>query len=677
MAEDQAILDAPQVGDIPEQQNGPGPKSTLSEESRKKLDSIVNQMVANKESDENINKVVADFKQKYAGAAIPKLDYRQPIKQQVAAESTGTPQATVPTKVPTETTDIQFQKRHEQAQNLLHSELTGNQDIVPSVIKKQRSQAVTERGISSFAQQPASDQPLTGTQQSVLAAQPKHPDEPITPEDVNSFVQGAQTDPTLGRAFLGHVAENKPDKAKGIQAAMYINDAADRLKNDPNADQKQGKVYQNAQKIEKGDLHYGVQGGLLTKPEDPWQSISTGLKEKNKSFADYDLFSNAAPEQAIQELEKRRSAHDPDEAIPVPANFVSSLTGGLAGQPLKGLIAGKLAGAGIALIPGGAEVAPSVDKFVSAAVSGNDFRKLSYANNLQQIYNQLRNEGKAPEDAYHTANGQAKDAAAVDAIAGGAMMYAGAKIGEIKLPSFSMSEGYQTALKTALKQGAQGVGEAGAVGLIQAAGQDVKNKLAEDKGISVDHTGKDIGEAFKNGTLFTLGMAALAKGMGAMSGKAQTELTQYLSKAPKDAVNAELGNLLLEGHITPEEAQKAATTVDEHRTLDQSIPDNVTDEARMKIQEKIKRRDDLEMQLESADAAFHPEIKEKIKAVNEAILELAKDKIPVNFKEEAAAGMSHKSDKYEFVDFSEAKKFDSPDAYLRDLEKRGILKIEC
>lgn len=41
------------------------PDGTLSEKDREKLDGIVQQMIANKESDDNINTVVADFKEKY------------------------------------------------------------------------------------------------------------------------------------------------------------------------------------------------------------------------------------------------------------------------------------------------------------------------------------------------------------------------------------------------------------------------------------------------------------------------------------------------------------------------------------------------------------------------------------------------------------------------------------
>jgi hypothetical protein len=623
---DEEILTAPETDQNEQGGDGPGPKSALSEDARKKLDTIVSQMTANKETDDVIKTVVEDFKKKYSTSTVnlPHQDYRSPIRQAVPRESMGQ-QPVVPKSVPTETTADQFTKKHAEALGVLHNELAGNPDIVPGIIKKQRAKAMADQNLTNFAERPRSDQPLTAPQQDAIAFQPKHPDEPVTPEDVNTFLEGAKTDPTLGRAFLQHVAQNKPDKAKSIQAATYINDAANRLQNEPGGDQKQGKVFQNAQKIAKGELHYDVQSGVLTKPEDVWHSIATELQQKNKAFADYDLFSSASPDQAIQELEKRRSEHDADEPVPVPEGFVGELAGGMAGQPFKGLAAGKVAGGVTALIPGGQEFAPAVDRFVSAAVSSNDFRKMSYAHSLQQNYNQLRNDGLSPEDAYKKANGQAKDESMVDAVAGAAMMYGAGAIGELKLPSFNLSGGYVNAVKTALKQGAKGIGEAGAVGLIQGAGEDVKNQLADAKGI--ERKG-DIGEAIKNGTLFTLGMAIVAKGGSLISGKAKSQVLQGLSKATPEQVDAELGNQILEKHITPEEAVTAKKEIEEHRTLDAGIPENVTEEARAKIQDKIKRRRLLEIQLESADKAFHPEIKEKIKAVNEEILELAKEKVP-------------------------------------------------
>lgn len=672
MADEQNIGQQPQ---IPEQQNGPG-DPPLSKDQRAKLDSIVVQMDKQGASDKEIQAVVDDYKKKYSSPKIniPSLDYSKTPVQKNVSESTGIPAASIPKEVPTKTTAEQLADLHTQAQQTLKNELTNNNDIVPQIIKKQKDQAQAAENLTQFAERPRSDQPMTDAQKFAATVQGQAPPVQVAPDEVNNFIQTAQNDPTAARAFLSHVASAKPEKAQAIQSAMYTHDAMERSGNDPS---KAGKIFQNAEGVGSGKLTYDVQSGQLQKPEDTWESIKTGLKSKNQAFADYDLFNNTTPDKAIQELEKRRTEFDPEEPIPVPKGFISGIAGGAASQPIKGMVVGKVTGGAFGLIPGAEEFAPAVNKFMTAAVSSGDFQKMSYANELQKNYNDLRNQGVAPEVAYSQASQAAKKQSYVDAASGAAMMFAGGKIGEMKLPAFSLSEGFTNAVVNGLKQGAKGIGEAGAVGLIQGAGQDLKNKIAQQSGIHTDESGRDIGEAIKSGTLFTLGMGLIAKGGDLLSSKTRARILQGLSKAPDQQINAELGTQLMEGHITPEEAVAAQKEISDHREMNASLPENVTDEAKLAIQDKIKRRDYLETQLESSDKAFHPEIKEKIKAINDDILELSKEKVPKNFTEEANAGLSLKSDKIDFLDFSEAKKFDTPDAYLRDLEKRGIVSIDC
>lgn len=555
----------------------------------------------------------------------PSFGKYTPSLPKEATDNLPTSTAPVPKVDLNVTTAGQLAKKQQQANETLHSELTGNNDIIPGVIQKQKQNNQFTQGTADFTSKPLSDQPLTQTQKISNSLSPKEQPLAVSPEEVDAFSQLAQTDPDAGKGFLAQVAKAKPEKSAAIQEALYVNDSQGRLQQDPN---KGNKILQNAQKIAKGDLVYGIQNGALQKPEDTWQSIGTGIKNKTKAFNDYDFFSDANPQDAAAELEKRRQAFDPDEPTPVPKGFVPELAGGMASQPFRGMALGKVTGGIMAVTPGAEEFAPVVNKLVTTAVSGNDYRKMSYVNSLQQNYNDLRNQGLPAADAYEKANTAAKQQSLVDAAAGAAMIYVGGKIGETPLPKFSLSEGFKNAVVAGLKQGAKGVGEAGAMGLIQGAAQQEKNELAENQGIQTDTTGKDIGEAMTSGALFTLGIAAIAKGMEGMSGATKSKILQGLSKADPQQVDAELGHHILETHITPEEAVATKEAIDEHRTMDASIPDNVTDESRLKIQDKIKRRDYLQTQIESSDPAFHPEIKDKIKQINEDILELAKDKNP-------------------------------------------------
>lgn len=547
------------------------------------------------------------------------------FKQRTVSEST--PQPVIPKLSGRSMQDV-LQEKQNHAQATIQNELTANNDIVPNIIKKQKTQAQQQENLSAFAERPRSDMPQTHAAQLGASLQPEQAPTEVSPEEVNDFIQAAQTDPAASRSFLKEVVKAKPEKAKPIQAAMYMQDATQRLADKPGVGEKMGKVLQNTEKIENGEHTYDIQTATLKKPENAWQSIGTGLKAKNQAFADYELFNNATPDQAISELEKRRASFDPDEPVPVPESFAGELTGGMASQPIKGLLAGKVAGIATAAIPGAEEYAPVADRFIAAAVSGNDYRKMTYAHSLQQNYYQLRNEGVSPEEAYQKANGQAKDEAMVDAISGAAMMYGAGAIGDLKLPKFHLSEGFHNAVVNGLKQGAKGIGEAGAVGMIQGTAQDIKNKLAEAKGIARSGSGEDIEEAVKSGTLFTLGLAAIAKGIGAIGKTTKQQLLQGLSKVSPEQVNAELGHQIMEGHITPEEAQTAAKAVQDHKAFEDQLPANITPETRLKIMDKIDRRKELEDQLEKMDKAYHPDIKEKIKALNEDILELSKDKIP-------------------------------------------------
>lgn len=586
MAYDQDILDEPKVDDLPDQKEGPGP--ILSEENRKKLDAIVLKMQQNKESDQNIQTVVNDFKTKYSSAT------------------------------------NQFAAAHQNAQQQLQTELTGNKDIIPSIVKKQKTSNIISQGQAAFAMQPRSDMPQTAVQQ--IGQRLAGPVAPVTVSDqeVEDYDKSIASNDQSARGFLHQVQEHKPEKKKTIQSAMYLADASPRV----NDDKKAQEVLGNADKINSGELTYNVNTGHLQKPEGVWESLKTGLKSKNQSFADYNLFSNLSPKDAITELEKRRSAYNPDEPTPVPEGAASGLAEGLSSQPLKGLVAGKVAGGVTALIPGAEEFAPATDQLVTAAVSGNDFRKITYANALQKYYNELRNQGTSPEEAYDKANSQAKDESKVDAIAGGAMMLAGGRIGSIEVPRFGLSNGFKEALKTGIKQTIKGVGEAGAVGALQGIAQDAKNKLADLKRIQRDESGRDIGEAMESGALFTLGMAVLAKGAGSLTKATKNGILLGLAKVAPKKIDEELGHQIMDGTITPAEAKEAKTTIQDFQTTNASIPDNVTDESKLKIQDKIARRGELEKQLETADKAYHPDIKEKIKAVNEDILELSKDKKP-------------------------------------------------
>src|SRR5215469_6036815 len=324
----------------------------------------------------------------------------------------------------------------------IHEELTGNNDLIHGLVKKSKERNQMAEDMSRLAQQPRSDMPMTGAQAAAQRLTPAQQKITVNNDEIDAYSKNTQEDNSAARAFLKNISELKPDKAKKIKSSLYALDAISRNPNDPAVAQK---VYDNVQKIQQGDLDYHIQSAQLVKPENFVHSAITGWKQKTKALNDYDVFNNATPAQAITELEKRRASYDPNEPVPVPSNLFSQLTEGLANQPLKGLIAGKVAGAATTLTEN-PEFAPAVDKFVAAAVSGNDFRKMSYSNALQKYYNELRTQGTPEQQAYDTANKQARDESQVDAVANAAMMYVGGKIGEGALPPLNLSNGFKSAI---------------------------------------------------------------------------------------------------------------------------------------------------------------------------------------------------------------------------------------
>lgn len=637
MAIDEQILDTP---DAPPQDNDGGGDPTLAPKDRDRLNGIVAKMVANKETDDAIKFVVNDFKKKYSSAPSQNTNNYQSYK-------TKTPQSSEPDydltgKYPLQNkanpdiappeieSDLdKINKKNQVSQDVIHKELTSNNDLIPKIIQQQRDlsqKAPTPQDLSFTGR---SDQPLTNPQMISQGEKGVNDPAPITDDDVQGFIQHMNNDQSgdMSRAFLKHVQTAKPDKAKDIQTNLYNIDASQRANENP---QKARQILTNSNELEKGNISYDPQTGTLHKPEGVWESIGTGIDQKNKAFDMADYFNSHSKEDNIAKLNDIQKKFDPDEPIPTPENYMSSIASGVASQPFKGMVAGKISGAATGLIPGAEEAAPAVDKFVTAAVSGSDYKKMSYQNQLQQNYFDLKKQGLPDSEAYDKAQIAAKEQSNIEGATGGLMMYAGAKIGEIPLPKFSAT--LPGAIKSALITGAKGVGEASAVGLLSAASQQAKNEAAEKQGISTDTTGEDIKEAFANGTLFTLSLAAIAKGLE-MPAKAKNIILQNLAKVPAPKLDEEIGNQILEGHIDPKEGLAVKKQVDEHAATDASIPSDVDEENRLKIHNLISKRSDLEDQLETADKAFHPALKEKVNAVNDQILELSKnkaDKIPLS-----------------------------------------------
>jgi broad specificity phosphatase PhoE len=126
IAPPQAPPQDPGIGNgTPPQQ--PPPKLSLSDQDRQKLDSIVSKMVANKEKDEDIQAVVNDFKQKYAGRQTSQNGAASPGSVTPSAGNQ-TPQAP-PDATPATAPLPEHQISHTPVQDIRHLNDLSNQPV--------------------------------------------------------------------------------------------------------------------------------------------------------------------------------------------------------------------------------------------------------------------------------------------------------------------------------------------------------------------------------------------------------------------------------------------------------------------------------------------------------------------------------------------------------------------
>lgn len=512
---------------------------------------------------------------------------------------------------------IKLEGKAREAHANLQKELQGNQDVKVKMIKQRRfEEAAREIPISR------SDMPQIQSAIDVERLIPKGvkpQDIPVTDDDLIKEDQDILADRGKAVRLLEETMKTRPEKAKEIQKNIYTVDAFNSLSQSENAHERVPKIETNAKKIDKGELIYDARSGRLIKPLGLIGSSVEGWKQKSKLFADYDFLKNTENDAAIaSELEDRRTKHDPDEPIPVPKGKVSEIAGMLGGTPVKPILGGALASLG----------GPEASMAAGAVIGGREFAKIEYASNFQQVYNELRDQGVEKFEAIREARKQAEDAAEIGAVTGAAMGVLGGRIGAKPFSALSLGTGFKQAAFNVLKSTGNELGKAGLEGLtaggIGAAGQVYKNKLAQAAGINRP-LDEGVAEHIEGNLLATVAMGAAIKAGRGMTKPNYKSLLHGLSKMPDEQINGMLKEKVNAGEITQEAADATTQRINEYRGLDKLIPDNVTEEARFKIQDKIQKRNELEQQIESTDKAYHTAIKEKIKAIDEEIIALSKE----------------------------------------------------
>jgi len=434
-------------------------------------------------------------------------------------------------------------------------------------------------------------------------------DIPVAPQEVEEFKVGMNENPVMLRQGLAQKAKDltkvNPTEASKLKGDIY------RLDRQANPEKEQN-ISQNIDKINSGEYDYDIVNGRLIKPLGFFGSVANAFKEKGKAYDDYDVY-QSGDEKKIMDRIRQRLNDDPDKATPIPIGELGEAGAMLGGQPLKPLIGGAIAGVFTEGL--GAPAA-------AAAISAPEMYKLTFGSALPGNYAALKKQNPELPDSevLQKAIDLTDKQANTDALSGAAMGAIGAKAALKPAASALL----QKSVKSALKQ----IGETVAIegiggGAIGAGGQLVKNLMAQKAGIPVDES-EGMAQQLVGGAFMTLGVAVAGRMGALLKPSTYNKLLHGLSKLPEEAISSELAKAQEVGALTPEQAQKVQNDISEQKKIDASIRGDVPESDRVKIAEKIKETAALDKELETAHKAYHPEIKEQIKKLDEDIVNTSK-----------------------------------------------------
>lgn len=579
MADEQTIEPPVQTTD---DQGGNPQQPLLPADKRQELHGIVTKMILNKEPEENIKLVIDHYIQKntptvsinqsngptgtvipaYAPATSkPASDIQGPKISVQAPKVMGTAGG-FGTNITIPTVQDQHQIQVNDANQRVQKELRQIDPAVKSLLldyKKQHSLATFQDQLQQQGgDMAANNQALQNAQHLLPTAAIK-----VSDDEVKGYKDAMQKDPALVREALYQQAKLHPDKAKKIASDVYLLDSEQR-KGGTNTEQ----ILNNAVGIEKGDLQYPIwHGGNVVKPLNTVESFVHGFQQRESQFQDYNLIADGSPEEVMAEMERRRNTPaNPDTPIPVH-NGLGGEFGNWVGSEGITMVKGAIPSLLAAGTGGSAEV---VAPWVGAALTSPDFYKRGYANSFNQNYNDLRNEGKSPQDAYKIANDRAAFDAKADVALGAVMTATGGKLG-MNAAETNFSPGFMGATKVIAKKIGESIPEASALGIAGGSVQVLKN-LNSDKPLS-----KDVAEAVLTPIALHYAISVIAGGAKLVHPDLYKSAVDNMAKQPEDAVNKTIGEKVESGEITPEQANDTHLIIEDKRAQHEDLLNKAKD----------------------------------------------------------------------------------------------------
>lgn len=501
-----------------------------------------------------------------------------------------------------------------QAQEKVHSQLRSNDKQYEDNIRQLRKDNYTINDLKEEYKRNGWVLPVESEMKKVLEkAKQRQYDLPVTSNNLTDIKTGTILSHNESAKFINKI--NNPELSAQAALINKYNEVA----NDPNGNHRVEKINKIVKQVEKGNILYDAEKNIFIEPLGLIGSAVEGVKNKFKNEEKHDFFKNASDATIINELENQRNNPDTDEPLKVPKGRAQQLVKTLAELPIGPIAAGFAGTIGGTFIGN-----PELGTLAATALGAYENRKIQFTQTFEQVYNEVRDQGGTEFEAISKARSQANYAQEIGTVIGAAQGAIGANMAATPL-RFSVP--YQRSIGQMLKQTGSGLGtlliEGSTQGGLAAFGEAAKNKVAQAMGIKRDIS-SGISDAFWDNLLMTVGIGAAMKAGRGITKENYRTILHGLSKVPDENINSALQEQVKSGAVTQEAADQTLGRINEYKNIDSQIPSNVIEDARFKIQDNIKKIDELEQQKETTHKSLQDPIKEKMQKLTDENLALAK-----------------------------------------------------
>jgi len=549
------------------------PNGDLNDTDRQKLDGIVHQMISNKESDDAIQSVVNDFKEKYG-------EKKSPIDN---GSNNGS-------KTPTP------------------SSATG---AVPHSQYQSQSPS-DETNIFSDKYDPAKAQQK---QQADILSQQEHGTQPYNTTPV-TVAKSTGTPLNIPKDFKSHATKLKEDLQTAVNTTVPKL-LANKGLTGTNADPNGGNAL-----MEKDDLEKQIKDGDLTLTYDKdgqpklaknlgfFGSLAKAHTDAWEEAANADLFTKSNTKDKLEYLQMEKDQKDKDPfayKMDAYGKFIGSQE-----QPLENMITGLVAGSAAsaaAPLTGGTSLA-GLPAVAAVATSSKDVYNSAYKQEWQRAFPIIKQQHPdwTDDQIGEEADKQATAGGAVGMAANAALIGSGGEV----------SNAAKDVLANTLKGTAK-------MSLVPPAGKVALEEYGNLKGIKTSQ--KDIAndalQSFKDNLIPAIVIHALGALQSGLATDAKPQVVDALKNAAADIPKDQIKETLQTGEQTgvyPQGTTDAVVSdIGKYKDAKDAIPTDMPEEIKVKIVPLIQEKQSLIEEQKSKDPIFKDDYQQKINAIDDQI----------------------------------------------------------